>query len=348
MNHSIQKRIAMERVYPISIPQKSTASFSYIIIGGRSANVRAIRKVLAKTYTEKAICLGYFGDLAIPRLRNLGLDKELINYIRRAKNIQRIVYVDSGLDDNELRYLMQLCRAKAIDFIVMPQEAYLFPKGIRLEEVCDIPVLFQRKEAIAQRPYQILKRVFDIVFSFIVIVFILSWMIPLVTFLIKLESSGPVFFVQTRTGYFNSHFPCLKFRSMQVNEDCDQQQATKTDYRITRVGAFLRRTNLDEFPQFINVFLGQMSVVGPRPHMLKHTREYSKIINEFMVRHSVKPGVTGWAQVNGHRGPTETVEKMRIRVEHDIWYIKNWSFFLDIKCVFMTILNFIKGEENAF
>lgn len=345
MSHStLHKMVVTDRVNPIHIPKKKSNSFNYIIIGGKKANVRAIRK----TYASKAVCIGRFGGFSIGNVRNLGLDKDLIRYITRVTNIQRIVYIDSGLDKKTLHYLMKLCAAKSIELMLMPQDASLYPKVMHIATEYDVSILFQKRDKIAHLRYQVLKRFFDIVFSFLAIIFILSWMIPLVTLLIKLESRGPVFFVQARTGYFNSHFPCIKFRSMQVNEESDEQQASKSDYRITRIGAFLRRTNIDEFPQFINVFLGQMSIVGPRPHMLKHTREYSKIINEFMIRHSVKPGITGWAQVNGHRGPTETVEKMRIRVEHDIWYIKNWSFLLDLKCIFMTVLNFIKGEENAF
>lgn len=135
---------------------------------------------------------------------------------------------------------------------------------------------------------------------------------------------------------------------MAVNAECNEKQATRSDARLTKIGAFIRRNNIDEFPQFINVLLGHMSIVGPRPHMLQHTRQYSKVISQFMLRQSVKPGITGWAQVNGHRGPTNTVKQMQNRVDHDLWYIENWTFSLDLKCIFLTIVNFLKGEENAF
>ncbi|MEM8526426.1 MAG: exopolysaccharide biosynthesis polyprenyl glycosylphosphotransferase [Bacteroidota bacterium] len=330
------------------INRKVAKAFHYIIVGGQKSNIQSIENSFERAYQGKAICLGRFGDDPIKKMRNIGVEEDLITYVRRSKKLQRIVYVDSDLDPIKIEYLMKICATKFIDFMVIPKASNLFSKGTAIESYYGLPILMQQRDDIARLRFQILKRAFDLMFSFLAIVLILSWMIPLVALLIRMESKGPVFFLQKRTGYFNNHFTCIKFRSMQVNEEANDKQATKSDHRITKIGAFLRKTNIDEFPQFINVFLGQMSVVGPRPHMLKHTNEYAKIISEFMIRHSVKPGVTGWAQVNGHRGPTETVGDMRLRVEHDIWYIEKWSFFLDLKCILLTIVNFIKGEENAF
>ena len=135
---------------------------------------------------------------------------------------------------------------------------------------------------------------------------------------------------------------------MRVNNDADQQQATRNDQRITKTGAILRRTSLDELPQFFNVLIGNMTIVGPRPHMIKHTKQYSQLIDRFMVRHFLKPGITGWAQINGLRGETKTVDAMLQRVEADVWYLENWSFLLDLKIIFLTIGNSLKGDENAF
>ena len=165
---------------------------------------------------------------------------------------------------------------------------------------------------------------------------------------IKLTSPGPVYFIQKRTGYKGKEFGCIKFRTMHVNVDADKVQATENDPRKTPFGDFLRRTNLDELPQFINVFKGEMSIVGPRPHMLKHTEEYSKIISQYMVRHFVKPGITGWAQVNGYRGITDEVWKMERRVEHDVWYIEHWTSLLDLKIIARTTLNLFRHDKNAF
>jgi putative colanic acid biosynthesis UDP-glucose lipid carrier transferase len=195
---------------------------------------------------------------------------------------------------------------------------------------------------------QIKKRLFDILVSSIAIIFILSWLVPLLAILIKLESKGPVLFIQQRNGKDGKPFSCLKFRSMKVNTDSDNKQATKQDERITKMGAFMRKTSLDELPQFFNVLTSDMSVVGPRPHMLKHTEEYSRLINQFMIRHFLKPGITGWAQVNGLRGETKTTEDMANRVKYDIWYLENWSLWLDARIVFMTIYNVLRGEKNAY
>ncbi|HBT86671.1 MAG: exopolysaccharide biosynthesis polyprenyl glycosylphosphotransferase [Fermentimonas sp.] len=191
--------------------------------------------------------------------------------------------------------------------------------------------------------FRIEKRLFDILFSLGVIVFIFSWLFPIISILIKLNSRGPVFFVQQRTGINNKTFKCYKFRTMTVNSDADSKQAQVNDARITSIGNFLRKTNIDELPQFINVLLGNMSVVGPRPHMLKHTEQYSALIEHYKVRHFVKPGITGWAQVNGYRGLTDELWKMQKRVEFDMEYLENWSFIWDIRIIYMTVLG-----KNAY
>jgi putative colanic acid biosynthesis UDP-glucose lipid carrier transferase len=192
------------------------------------------------------------------------------------------------------------------------------------------------------------KRAFDVVFSALVVVFLLSWFIPLIAIIIKLESKGPTFFKQLRTGKNGKAFYCLKFRSMTVNADSDTKQASREDNRITKVGSFLRKTSLDELPQFINVLMGEMSVVGPRPHMLRHTHDYSQAIHNFMDRHTIMPGITGLAQVCGYRGETKELESMTKRVNADIQYIYNWSFLLDLKIVVLTVWQMVRNNENAF
>jgi putative colanic acid biosynthesis UDP-glucose lipid carrier transferase len=212
----------------------------------------------------------------------------------------------------------------------------------------EFPIITLRVEPLEEMKNRFKKRLFDLVFSSLVIIFVLSWLYPLIAILIKWESKGPVLFKQLRSGRNDTPFWCYKFRSMTVNHDSDKVQATKNDARITKIGAFLRRTSLDEMPQFLNVFIGNMSVVGPRPHMLKHTEEYKKIISKFMVRHFLKPGITGWAQVNGFRGETRLLEDMDNRVKYDIYYLENWTTALDVRIIFMTIINAIRGEENAY
>ncbi|HWW38265.1 sugar transferase, partial [Pedobacter sp.] len=171
---------------------------------------------------------------------------------------------------------------------------------------------------------------------------------PLLAILIKLQSKGPVLFKQKRTGRNDETFWCYKFRSMKVNDRSDVHQASKEDDRITPLGRIMRRTSMDELPQFFNVFIGNMSVVGPRPHMLKHTQEYKEIISQYMVRQFLKPGITGLAQVNGFRGETKDRQAMENRVKLDIYYLENWTAMFDVKIVFMTIINLMKGEDNAY
>ncbi|MBG9377061.1 exopolysaccharide biosynthesis polyprenyl glycosylphosphotransferase [Panacibacter sp. DH6] len=203
-------------------------------------------------------------------------------------------------------------------------------------------------EPLSSLKNRIAKRLFDCIISSVVMITILWWLIPLIGILIKAESKGPVFFKQLRSGRNNQSFWCYKFRTMVNNADSDQKQATRDDARVTKIGAFLRRTSLDELPQFINVLKNEMSIIGPRPHMLRHTEEYSNLIKAYMVRLYLKPGLTGWAQVNGFRGETPDLESMQKRIEHDIWYMQNWSPRLDTRIFFKTAINMLRKEENAF
>ena len=176
----------------------------------------------------------------------------------------------------------------------------------------------------------------------------LSWLTPILAILIKLESKGPVFFKQSRNGFNYQEFDCYKFRSMTPNKNAHLTQAKKGDQRITKMGAFIRKTSIDELPQFFNVLFGDMSVVGPRPHMVSHTNLYAQRIDKFMVRHFVKPGITGLAQVSGFRGEVETDDDIISRVKYDIFYIENWSLLLDLKIISQTLMNALKGEEKAY
>ncbi|MCB0767967.1 MAG: exopolysaccharide biosynthesis polyprenyl glycosylphosphotransferase [Flavobacteriales bacterium] len=246
--------------------------------------------------------------------------------------------------------LMEFCERNTIRFRVIPSAESFIPvvKTSELEFHGDVPVSKIRREPLDSIYARVFKRIFDIIFSFCIIVFVFSWLFPLLALMVKLSSRGPVFFKQVRLGRDNKEFVCWKFRSMRMNKEADSKQATKNDPRVTRVGAFLRKSNLDEMPQFFNVFLGQMSVVGPRPHPLRLNDQYRDIIDKYMVRHFVRPGITGWAQVNGFRGETRTPELMERRVELDVWYLENWSFWLDLRIVVKTVTNMLGKEENAY
>tara|TARA_B110000902_G_scaffold119383_1_gene139937 strand:- start:10284 stop:11282 length:999 start_codon:yes stop_codon:yes gene_type:complete len=263
-----------------------------------------------------------------------GID-ELFCSIKELEN-QDIAEVISFADNN----------LKVVKFI--PGNKQVLSKKLHHDYYGIIPILTFRTIPLDDPLSLLLKRAFDIVFSILVIVTILSWLTPLVALLIKMESKGNVFFTQLRNGYNYKSFRCFKFRSMVQNPNADLIQVTRGDVRITKFGQFLRKTSLDEMPQFFNVLLGDMSVVGPRPHMLSHTEMYAKKIDKFMVRHFVKPGITGLAQVSGFRGEVESDKDIIGRVKYDIFYIENWSFFLDIKIIFQTFFNTINGEEKAY
>jgi Undecaprenyl-phosphate glucose phosphotransferase len=249
---------------------------------------------------------------------------------------QKIMEIKSYADNQMVR------------FKIVPDFRGFLNKRVDMQFYDFVPVLTIRKEPLESLKNRTMKRAFDIIFSSMVILFIFPWLLPVIAILIKMGSTGPVFFKQLRTGKDNEEFYCLKFRTMTVNKLSDELQATKNDSRITKIGNILRRTSMDELPQFFNVLLGQMSVVGPRPHMLKHTDMYRQIINKFMVRHFVKPGITGAAQIKGFRGETSDPKQMESRIRADVWYIENWSLLLDIKLVFLTVWNMLKGEDNAY
>ncbi|WP_459210271.1 undecaprenyl-phosphate glucose phosphotransferase [Aquimarina rhabdastrellae] len=230
----------------------------------------------------------------------------------------------------------------------LPDNKYIFTKKLKFEYYDYLPILSLREIPLEDNINAFLKRIFDIIFSLLVIITILSWLTPILALIIKLESKGPVFFKQKRNGINYKKFSCYKFRSMAKNEESDKLQATKNDARVTKVGKFIRKTSIDELPQFFNVLFGDMSVVGPRPHMLKHTEIFAEKVNKFMVRHFVKPGITGLAQVSGFRGEIETDKDIVNRVKYDIFYVENWSLLLDLKIIVQTVLNAVKGEDKAY
>lgn len=230
----------------------------------------------------------------------------------------------------------------------LPNETEVTVRNLKLDYYGYIPIVSLRNIPLDISANRIIKRVVDLLFSIIIIIGILSWLIPILALFIKTESKGPIFFKQKRNGLNYREFNCYKFRSMALNEIADLEQVSKNDPRITKVGRFIRKTSIDELPQFFNVFLGNMSVVGPRPHMVSHTEMYAKRVDKFMVRHFIKPGITGLAQTNGYRGEVESEKDIINRVKYDIFYLENWSLLLDIKIVFLTVLNAVKGEEKAY
>ena len=291
---------------------------------------------------------GYFadGEGDVP-LRRLGGLEAALPYMRTHRIDE--VYCDFTLDHDFLSQVYLHCENSFVRFFGVPDLYGYLNRKLLVSRVSDVPILAVRDEPLLNPFNRFLKRTFDIVFSGGVLLFLFLPLFAVVAIVIKRKSPGPIFFRQKRTDMDGKDFWCLKFRSMHVNDQADTLQATENDPRKYPFGDFMRRTNIDELPQFINVFLGDMSVVGPRPHMLKHTEQYSALIGRYMVRHLAKPGITGWAQVNGLRGETRELRDMERRVRHDIWYVEHWSFWLDLRIIVKTVANMLFGDKgNAY
>lgn len=332
--------------------RKKGYNFKNVIIVGANDSGEHMRKILSKDLTYGYRVLGFFDDKVDPYAfissPILGGFDAIPDFII-ANNVDEM-YIALHIDHiKTINYLTQLCERYMVRIKFIPDfQLYTKSRKVEISFYENTPVLMLRKEPLEVTFNLLTKKIFDVCFSFLVIVLLFPWLFPILILLIKLDSPGPVFFKQERSGRDNRAFVCLKFRTMRVNSASDTKQATLGDDRITKLGAFLRRSNMDELPQFFNVFLGTMSVVGPRPHMLKHTEQYSELINNYLVRHYAKPGITGWAQVNGFRGETKELIAMKDRVDHDIWYIENWSLLLDLKIIYRTVINVFRGEENAY
>jgi putative colanic acid biosynthesis UDP-glucose lipid carrier transferase len=253
----------------------------------------------------------------------------------------------SEISDIQLKDLVDFADENSIIIKFIPDTKEIFSKNLKTDYYDIFPVLSLQKSALDNPTIKTLKRVFDIVFSLIVIIGFLSWLFPLLAILIKLESKGPIFFKQGRPGLGEKEFFCYKFRSMKINRTTEKE-ASKNDPRVTKMGKFMRKTSLDEMPQFINALLGEMSVVGPRPHLWSQNIAYGKTVKKYMLRHHVKPGITGLAQVKGFRGEIETDEDMINRIKFDVFYIENWSLILDLKIIIQTVANILKGEAKAY
>lgn len=275
-----------------------------------------------------------------------GTIAQSFDYILK-NNIDEVYCSLNELTNRQIKEFIDFCdiNLKTLKFI--PDNKELFSKNLYLNYYDITPILSLREIPLDDPVKSITKRVFDIIFSTAIIIFVLSWLIPILGLIIVLESKGPIFFRQNRPGIKEKGFGCYKFRSMTLNSRAEDS-ATRNDSRVTKVGRFIRRTSIDELPQFFNVLFGSMSVVGPRPHLWRQNEIYGPNVPKYMVRHYVKPGVTGLAQVRGYRGEIETKEDIINRTKYDIFYIENWSLLLDLIIIIQTVLNIFKGEEKAY
>lgn len=368
---AFNKQADLSRLFTISV----LSSFAVSLLLNRFVHLalqyvlqkrdHIVRKIMIIGFNERAKKLATY-------LEQEPIKTEIVGFCEEEKNINELSHypIIIGLDNvieiskqhkvteifstispeqqSGIYALINQADQACIRFRIIPDLNQFIRKPVHIDYLNDMPVLSLRKEPLDDVGNRIKKRFYDILVSSLVIILILSWLTPLLAILLWLESRGPVFFIQQRSGKNGKIFNCIKFRSMKVNREAHEKQAIKDDLRITKMGKFMRKTNMDELPQFFNVFMSDMSIVGPRPHMLKHTDDYSKQIRQYMIRHFLKPGITGWAQINGCRGETKTVKDMNDRVQYDLWYLENWSLWLDTRIILLTAFNMIKGEKNAY
>ncbi|HYG40380.1 MAG TPA: undecaprenyl-phosphate glucose phosphotransferase [Cytophagales bacterium] len=321
-------------------------NYRNVIILGYNEVAKELQKFFKRYPQHGYRFLGYF-DNSTSNGDIKGNLEDVYDFVTE-NNVDEIYYSLSEVNYEYVNNLIDFADNHFIRVKVLTDFKLLPYKNFKIEFYDNLPILDIRTIPLDDLINRALKRSFDILFSIVILFTVLIWLIPIISILIRLDSKGPAFFRQKRSGKDNKDFWCYKFRTMRVNQDANSKQATKNDSRITRVGRFLRKTNIDELPQFFNVLIGNMSVVGPRPHMLKHTEEYSQIINKYMMRHFVKPGITGLAQIKGYRGETHDPILMKNRIKIDRFYIENWSFLLDLKIIIVTVFNMIRGDKNAY
>ena len=284
------------------------------------------------------------------RLKRLGSMEELVAAIDAEEELEmgdELYLCISRKEKEVIRKISRYCDQHVVRFYYVPVSVETLGLNLKREMLDDMEVFTTYENPLQNSVNRAIKRMFDIGFSILALI-PTAIMFPFIWLIIKIQSPGPILFKQVRTGLDGKEFKCYKFRSMHVNKDADRVQATKNDPRKYPFGNFMRKANIDELPQFFNVLQGRMSVVGPRPHMLAHTEQYSQLIDKYMVRHFVKPGVTGWAQVTGYRGETKELWQMEGRVRRDIWYIEHWSIWLDIRIIWLTFKSIFVHDEHAY
>lgn len=325
---------------------------SVIMIGNDPALISLYDNMIGDPTTGYRV-KGYYSDKIIPNspqtLKHLG-DINTLHYNMENNHDPSIddAFCSLSHDENdEIARIMKFCDANLVRFYYIPRMFGNYRLSLKPEMMGDTLTYTNHLEPLSSTTNKLTKRLFDVTVSIISCICMIP-IIPIIAIIIKIQSPGPIFFKQERTGFAGKTFFCYKFRSMHVNKDADLEQATENDPRKFAFGNFMRKTNIDELPQFWNVLRGNMSIVGPRPHMLHHTEIYSELIDKYMVRHFCKPGITGWAQVTGFRGETKELWQMEERVERDIWYIEHWTFMLDIKIIYKTIKSVIIPDKHAY
>ena len=321
-------------------------NFRKVVVIGVDDSSKKIISLFNQNKTLGYKYLGYFTNKV--NTDKLGTIEDSFQFILD-NTVDEIYCSLKELNTSTIAKIRSFSNSNNIILKLIPDSNKLYSKNQNIEFYDDTLVVLNVKKL----PFEfsenyIVKRIFDIIFSIIVCLFILTWLVPILWILVKIESKGPLIFSQKREGLDGRKFVCYKFRSMKLNTLSDKVHAVENDIRVTRIGSFIRKTSIDELPQFLNVIKGDMSVVGPRPHLPSLSSEYQKDVDDYFKRHAVKPGITGLAQVSGYRGEIKKRSDIKNRVRLDIFYIENWSFLLDIKIILMTVFNVFKGEENAY
>lgn len=324
-------------------------NYRNIIVFGDDKVVQKVGNLFTERQELGYRFIGYFSDKksTIKGKKYLGGLKEGLQFAKD-KKVDEIYCEVNSIKPSQLKEIRSFGFQNKIEIRYIPENKAIYSKNFTVEYFGTIPFLKSKELPFEKIETHIIKRIFDFCFSLLVCLFLLSWLLPILWFFVILDSKGPFFFKQIRDGADGRQFYCYKIRSMAINKDAHKIHASKNDPRVTKVGSFLRKTSLDELPQFFNVLKGDMSVVGPRPHMNIQTEKYLREIDNYIIRNSVKPGITGLAQVSGYRGEIKHKSDIENRVRLDIFYIENWSFFLDVKIIFQTVFNVFKGEQKAY
>ena len=318
------------------------ADYAQVIILGRNSKTQRL-----KDFFKFNPAYG-FKLVADFDLKKDGTSLDQIKAYILTNKIDEVFCSIAELSNNQIKQLIDFADNNLIKVKFLPDNKDIFTKKMDFQYYGYTPILALRTLSLDSPINMFLKRLLDVVLALIIIIGVLSWLTPILALIINLDNRGPLFFKQLRNGLDGKEFYCYKFRSMAVNTTANKKQASKNDVRTTRVGRFLRKTSIDELPQFYNVLAGNMSVVGPRPHMLKHTIDFASQIDKYMLRHLVKPGITGLAQISGYRGEIETTQDIKNRVRLDIFYVENWSILMDLRIIVKTFFKVIYGDKKAY
>lgn len=332
--------------YFLIVHRKDGGYFNRVLIVGANKIGEAVHTYFQENPDQGRV-IGFLDDDIGPtrKFNVLGAVSEFQEVFNKAPFDQAVVTLDFS-QPVVIKRIVEVCEFNGVRPAIVANYYSLFTRNFDMKEIGGIPTIHLREVPLDSYIARIKKRMFDVFFSAVVLFIALPFLL-IIAVLIKIDSTGPVFYRPVRVGKRGRPIAIFKFRSMKHGHGNTTKSTTKNDDRITRVGKFIRKASLDEFPQFINVLLGDMSVVGPRPHRLDLNKRFQEIAPSYMVRQYIKPGITGWAQVNGWRGPTETKFQYIARTLHDLWYIEHWTFALDLYIIFLTVFG-KKTRDNAF